>query len=509
MYNYIHQNIVNIISKTEKKFPVHKLVYKNVRIWPLIKVDFNFQLITNNSESISNSLPSKKNWKQKLGDVYAAYQIYKQTKMTFREELLKTTSNYNPLPNTPYIFITFSTFRSNTINDLLFDSQYDTFLSTVNDPNNFCALEFTLVKSTNKKALSQSHNISILSAKADLQMKKSKIWKYLLILLGLRRFFKNKKTQDEFISFLKKEDISCVFNPQYFEDQIEHILHLKNELKKLYKKIKPKYVICPAYFNHESFASTLACNELGIKTIEMQHGVYAQPVYCYYGHIPKEGYELLPNFFLSWDELQANSINDWAKKTLRHKAFRYGLNGLSFWLKNKTLLTNKHLLELNNLLSQKDKIKIIFTISDSIDEKLPKLIQKTQTNCFWFIRNHPRAQNAPFIIEFIKKMKDLNCSNFEIENTTNAPLYPLLWEMDYHLTMISSVVCEAFQINLPSIIINESGKHLFYDFYKDNPLVQFSFDTNVILNTITQKTAYNKKINTSQNQSFESFISNL
>ena len=509
MYNYIHQNIVDTISKIEKKFPVHNLIYKNVRIWPLIKADFNFQMIINNSDEIAKLKSQNKNWKQKIGDILASYKIYKKCKKIYREELKKDNS-LNQLPSkAKCLFITFSTFRTKTINDIRFDSQYDSFLSTVSDTTKFCALEFHFGEDANTPSLSVSHKISILKTKAELQIKKSKIWKYTLDFLGINHHSQNKKTQDEFIAFLQKENMQCVFNTSYFEEKTDWILYLKDDLKKIYKKIQPEYVLCPSYFNFESFASTLACHELGIKTIEIQHGVYAQPVYCYYSNIPKEGYELLPDYFFSWDALQANLINDWAKETSKHKALVYGLNGLTFWKKNKESFINKNLINLQPLLAQMGKSKVLFTISDSIDKKLPQLIKNTEQSCFWFIRNHPRAANAPFILDFVKTMQQLNCNNYEIENSTHAPLYPLLWEMDYHVTMISSVVCEAFQIGLPSIVINESGKQLFYDFYQNTPLVLFSTNSDEILNFINTAPEVKKEFKITQNQNFEDFTSNL
>jgi hypothetical protein len=515
MYQYEHQNIVNVISQIERNFPVHTLTFQNVKIWPLLKVDFNFQMIYNESlrtikKNDNNSPIAEKNLKQKVGDILASYKNYQLARKELKLiEKTRVKSRFEK-KEIPYVFLSFSTFRSHMINGKYFNSQLDPFISTMKNPENLLAIEFTLVNNNKLPMRTEVFNIDHLRTRTELRQKKNTLKQYIKEFLGLksqRHFIKN---EQEIISFLQRNSITNItFDSETYIYQMQSILAMKEEFIEVYQKLSPKFVICPCYFNHESFASTLACHELGIQTIEMQHGIYGQQVYRYEGILPKDGYEMLPNYFFSWDTSQAELINNWAKETSKHKALEYGLNALSFWAKNKESFENKHLINLKELLSQKEKIKILFTISDSIDEKLPQLIKNTEESCFWFIRNHPRAANAEFILEFIKTMQELNCANYEIENSTHAPLYSLLWEMDYHVTMISSVICEALQINLPSVVINESGKQLFHDFYQNNPLILFSTNSDEILNFITTEPSMKKEFKIAQNQNFENFTSNL
>jgi alpha-tubulin suppressor-like RCC1 family protein len=80
-----------------------------------------------------------------------------------------------------------------------------------------------------------------------------------------------------------------------------------------------------------------------------------------------------------------------------------------------------------------------------------------------------------------------DCTNFEIENTTLSPLYNVLENMDYHLTSISSVVCEASHLDIPSIVINESGIQMYQSIYVDHPLISYILKEDEIIKIITAK----------------------
>ncbi len=509
MYQYEHQNIVNVISEIETNFPVHNLIFHGNKIWPVLKTNFNLQMLLNNSESIAKSEVAQKKFKQKIGDIILAYRNFKHTKAQYKKELNEFKLKTNIPQNSEYVFITFSSFRTKKINNIFYDTQVDPFFSTVINSANFHVIEFSFDKASNQNSLSPSYNANALKARAEVNLKKNKIKHYIFDLVGYNQNKKLKQLISDLQNFIKEKNYSISINYEYVFEQLDSIILLKNEFIKFYKKLKPKFVLTPSYFNHESFASTLACNELGIKTIEIQHGVYGQPIYKYYGTAPKNGYEMLPDYFFSWDQDQAHLINSWANKTNKHKALVYGLNALTFWQKNKDSFINDDFEQLLPILNQEEKTKILFTISDLIDEKLPLLIKRTENTCFWFIRNHPRTKNAPFIADFEKKMKELGCGNYEINHSTNAPLYSLLWKMDYHITMISSVVCEASSIGLPSLVISESGRQLFHEFYEKNPLVIFTTNSDEIFKKINEKRTNKNQLSADSNNKFENFIKSI
>ena len=54
---------------------------------------------------------------------------------------------------------------------------------------------------------------------------------------------------------------------------MEKIIAYKNVLIEILKKIDPKILIQTSYYHPLGMALNLACEELGIKSVEMQHGI--------------------------------------------------------------------------------------------------------------------------------------------------------------------------------------------------------------------------------------------
>ncbi len=493
MYEYNYDDIVNSIKGIETEFPVHQLSYKNVHVWPLLKSTFNYQFYRNANEPSDSfdSLTINKTFKQKIGDIILAYKNFKESKKNYKKcDIINTKSISNKLnTNTEKgIFLTFTSFRNQKINGGYFNTQSDAFLSSIEHPENVAIIEFTLHDKNNKPHYNETINFDYLRKKAELSVYRKNLNAF------IRNIFKKNivvKTfgfeKENFENYLASSGKKVRFKFHDLVYEMNLILAMKDEFKKIYAKINPDYVACPIYCSLETYASTLAANELGIKTIEVQHGAYSHPVYEFNCEIPKKGFELVPNYFLSWDEEQNEVINNWAKNTSKHHALVFGINPIKFWKKNTDLFENEAILNLKSYLSNTHKIHILFTISDFIDEKLVQLIQQTKETTFWYVRNHPRALNTGMVNDFIKKMNELNCDNYDTINSTNAPLYTLLKSVDYHLSSISSIVTEAAQLNVPSIVISESGVQFLGRIYKNNPYINFETSLTNILSIIRNK----------------------
>ena len=115
-----------------------------------------------------------------------------------------------------------------------------------------------------------------------------------------------------------------------------------------------------------------------------------------------------------------------------------------------------------------------------------KLLSESPDNYFFLVRFHPSTNfiESNFVI---KKLKSIKRNNYEVKNATKLPIYTLLRNVDLHITESSSVVIEASNFNVKSIIVNKVG----YDYYKkyiDDNSAYFSTNISEILNLI-------KKIN--------------
>ena len=90
--------------------------------------------------------------------------------------------------------------------------------------------------------------------------------------------------------------------------------------KRVLARVRPKLVFVTCWYATESMACILACNELGIPSIDIQHGIQEFHVaYARWNRVPNGGYELLPTYFWCWSEAEASVIRGWAGDLSAHQ----------------------------------------------------------------------------------------------------------------------------------------------------------------------------------------------
>ena len=238
---------------------------------------------------------------------------------------------------------------------------------------------------------------------------------------------------------------------------------------KIINRIKPRLVLLSCYYSTESMAMVLACNYLGVPSVDVQHGLQGDAHYAYgrWNKVPPCGYELLPTYFWCWSEFEAKSINNWNKSIYeKHRAINGGNLFLHQWQNDNSNLVNLYNEKIRKL--KKDAggcIYVLFTLQ--VDSKqniervilLLKTIEKSNNKIFFFIRLHPCFLNK---MDKIKKMlKREGLSNYDVDHATNYPLYAILRNVDVHVTDSSSTVIEAEQFGVPSVILSNEGSALF------------------------------------------------
>ena len=495
MGDYDYKEIINKIQKIEDGYPIETLCYKGINFWPLIKSGFNADLLTNNFVEKPNT--PKKNSKQKIGDIILSFKNWRAAK----KELNMIKAPEFDFNKKKIIYLSYSSFRNQFIGNHYYNSLSDSFANSVKKRDDLAIIEFISHNINNKPTLENIIEGEYLSSLARTNQKKQQFIQYCRALFSNQLFDAGGFPYEKFESYMKLKHPDVHFISGHFFYNAEYILQLKKIFKKLFENTDIKYFVTPVYYNQESLAALLACKELNITSIEVQHGAYSKAMY----RLSENDYKMLPDYFFSWDVEQAESINKWRKTKSLHKAFSFGIPALSFWQKNKNLFSNQHFIKTQNTIREKaNHIHVLYTVSEFFEERIASLIALTKGTVYWHIRKHPR-QSYSEEKEFIAELTKNDCSNYDIENATGSPLYSLLAEMEYNITSASSTVCEALVFQIPTIVINKSGRFLFED-YSNNPRVHFIENITEILALIKCKTL-KKKINSYSTLYFEDFLS--
>jgi hypothetical protein len=205
-------------------------------------------------------------------------------------------------------------------------------------------------------------------------------------------------------------------------------------------------------------AFCLACRELGITSVEVQHGVQGElhPSYGSWFAVPPEGWSTRARVFWVWDEESASAINRWAAHAPgRHVAINGGDPWREMWMDDETELsrgTDRLILDRKRATGMQRHILVtLSSVGEVVPDALLQAVRSTLSGwCYWF-RLHPVNQ-AQRLAEAKRILGPLGVSVELMDFATEAPLHGLLRHMDGHLSAgLSTVITEAAALGVPSI----------------------------------------------------------
>lgn len=236
-----------------------------------------------------------------------------------------------------------------------------------------------------------------------------------------------------------------------------------------YKKImlfsKPKIGMLVNYYNMSGMAFILACKELGIVSAEIQHGFQGEMNVAYgrFDNVPPDGYELLPNVFWVWGEREARTIRHWSGACGgAHRVLVGGNLFLKQWSESENALTREYASDIAKISSPGFK-HVVYTLGSESAEEVKGIaaaIRISYAKGFrWWVRLHPGFLSRSD--EIADSFKRQGIVGINLNAASKLPLYALLLHADAHLTKYSSTVIEAAALGVPSVL-TESDSHIFF-----------------------------------------------
>ncbi|KGR76483.1 tetratricopeptide repeat protein [Ureibacillus sinduriensis] len=260
---------------------------------------------------------------------------------------------------------------------------------------------------------------------------------------------------------------------EYFEENVgilnfpsmNEIYKLASEiyaLSKVFEKIlvqkKIKRIFVEIYYHKVCLAATLAAHNVGIPSIEVQHGILKDTLW--YGWNLKNrnnGFTIFPNIYLTWNEFTTNSINQWANKTVKHKAIMTGNLWVENYKKNREYeLSNSKTNNKENILVTLQPIRATPEWNGNIPNWFLEFIKETADIYKFYIRFHPIMEEEERN-SFIKKVNEANIHNISFEEANNNSLLSLFSNTFVNITPYSSTAFEAYEFGVPTIFIHYKG----------------------------------------------------
>lgn len=246
------------------------------------------------------------------------------------------------------------------------------------------------------------------------------------------------------------------------------LLNVAEVYRRVLEQVRPKAVFVVSYYSLEGMAINLACREMGIPSVDLQHGIQGDlhAAYARWQKIPDDGFELLPEIFWVWDESDAATIRMWSgSANCRHRPVVGGNLWMNEWRYGEgDIVAGYDRIMQDAIAATPGKHHALVTLQTGLANEvslgeLLSAVRGCQQNWRWWVRLHPCMLDEREAVRAMLQKHGIQ--DAEIDLATDLPLYALLRFMDIHVTHSSSTVIEAELFGIPSIVTSSFGAEFF------------------------------------------------
>lgn len=452
---------VKFLVGIESKFPVEQWNINGRFVWPIVR---NIIATHNREGYIAKDAKSNKFSNR-------VYQFFEEVKIATKFPI------YNPFARSSKSVLIFhdNSDRSILLND---GSNYDRFL----DPFVDCFRD----KNIPILNIEQSHYRKTVKTHYSVQcLDFIFLWVRIYNILCPQKGKVYLPQYNEFLNFVPS-DLKNKLTIKNIQHEVGLIGRLSSIMKFIIKAHKVKLVVFECWYDVYRLAWSLACHDLGINAIDVQHGRGGSTGHDFYAEwtkFPDNGkYEMMPNIFWTWTHEDKKAIDSW--NTNIELAYN---GGKPINMVIERIRKNINISNLEKLSSNLPVILITLQWGTVYPKWFINFIKENNEKYNWLIRCHPVKDVMQY--NFIKDVR--NISNVYIDGIENLPIELLLEYVNVHVTSSSSVIVDAAMVGKSSIMINQKFEKSFSKYIEKNILIT-AFNANGLQEAI--KMILDKKI---------------
>lgn len=260
---------------------------------------------------------------------------------------------------------------------------------------------------------------------------------------------------DEFINTLD-EKIRAKFKKTNLCTQISYINLLSEYFAKIIKDKHIKFVIAGCGYGTDTAALFMACYDLKIKCMEVQHGIAGGSGHRWYTlwkRNPENGrrYEMLPDIYWCWGLADKVAIDSWGGDN--HIAI-FGHKPIHLVMDEVEELTKKTPFSVKN-----SKPNVLFSLQPEVNypDWIVETIKETSIEYNWVIRRHPRNDECQE--KMLHKIRSI--PSVYIDGIDSIMLEKVIMHSDAHITNHSAVALDALEFGVKTIIIGSEYEDVF------------------------------------------------
>lgn len=215
------------------------------------------------------------------------------------------------------------------------------------------------------------------------------------------------------------------------------------------------------YYSLEGQAFVLAARRSGMSTVDVQHGMQGEhhAAYARWLQVPEGGYSTLPDEFWVWGDEEARAIGSWNYGLGTHRARITGNPWLQRWADDSDPLIAACLAQARELRRPVPSRQVLACLSWGLaDAETEKLIQAARLcgpDVAWWWRLHPVESGKR--AAFAARLQQQGLDGSQVGAATDLPLYALVRSADVTVAHSSTVIQEAAQLGVPSVVTSDYG----------------------------------------------------
>ena len=231
--------------------------------------------------------------------------------------------------------------------------------------------------------------------------------------------------------------------------------------KILSKQKKLKEIYLTSWYFPDMMGICAAASELGIKTIDVQHGKQGkyQAMYSGWTKIPESGYTIMPDNFWCWGRASCNHILASSPNRKSNIPFIGGYPWIDYYKKNLIPVGSKII---------DNEIRVLVTMQSpqgENKERIPSfivefLLSKQMTDFHFTFRLHPNDADGHHYCN--ERLRSIDANLYNIDSG-KSNLYDAFMTSTHHITAYSSCCYEANIFGVPTLLFGAEAKDIYGD----------------------------------------------
>lgn len=426
-----------LIVQIENSVDTNVFTWKNFNTWPLVRQILWFELTSTNQN------------RDKVKRNSLLFEIFRKIK-GLAVVIFNLISTGKTNKNDTKIFISRSVYLQRLPSGQYFDRIMDPIILSLED-----------------RGVISKYYVSRTLKRSQLSIP-SLIFKPSYLFLRINEFSVEQQSVIQQISDIS--DVSAKELLKKYKSNLNIFVQWFNGAKKiLNNKINLEEIYLTSWYFPDMMGICAAANELGIKTIDVQHGKQGkyQAMYSGWTKIPEDGYAVMPDRFWCWGQPSCNHILASSPKRRTHTPFIGGYPWINYYKENLTLIDSK---------ISDNTIRVLVTIQPpqgGNTERIPDfivdfLLSNQIEDINFTFRIHPNdVEGRSYCLNRLSSISpDTYTMDFGKSN-----LYDAFMTSTHHITAYSSCCYEANVFSVPTLLFGSEAKDIYEDDIKSGIFV--------------------------------------